>query len=60
MVVAHPGNDWNPGHISIMTSLGADGNRRPLDHAVMQHRTTIAGKTPDRAVAVMPEPLTAY
>lgn len=21
MMVAHPGNDWNPGHISVMTNL---------------------------------------
>lgn len=75
MVVAHLCNDWNPGHISIMTNLGADGNRLPLDHPAMLHRattydqtrnkrklhrTTIAGKTPDRAFAVMPAPLTAY
>ena len=38
MMIAHPGNDWNPGHISIMTNLGADGNRLPLDHPAMQHR----------------------
>ena len=38
MMIAHPGNDWNPGHISIMTNLGKDGNRLPLDHPAMQHR----------------------
>ena len=38
MMVAHPGNDWNPGHISIMTNLGADGNQQPPDHPAMQHR----------------------
>jgi len=38
MMVAHPGNDWNPGHISVMTNLGKDGNRLPLDHPAMIHR----------------------
>src|SRR5215813_12113513 len=38
MMVAHPGNDWNPGHISIMTNLGKDGNMLPLDHPAMLHR----------------------
>jgi alpha-ketoglutarate-dependent 2,4-dichlorophenoxyacetate dioxygenase len=37
-MVAHPGNDWNPGHISVMTNLGKDGNRLPLDHPAMEHR----------------------
>jgi alpha-ketoglutarate-dependent 2,4-dichlorophenoxyacetate dioxygenase len=38
MMVAHPGNDWNPGHISVMTNLGKDGNMLPLDHPAMEHR----------------------
>ena len=25
-MIAHPGNDWNPGHISVMTNLGKDGD----------------------------------
>ena len=37
-MVAHPGNDWNPGHISVMTNLGKDGNMLPLDHPAMEHR----------------------
>lgn len=37
-MIAHPGNDWNPGHISVMTNLGKDGNFLPLDHPSMQHR----------------------
>src|SRR5688572_845233 len=38
MMIAHPGNDWNPGHISVMTNLGKDGNMLPLDHPAMLHR----------------------
>ena len=38
MMVAHPGNDWNPGHISVMTNLGKDGTMLPLDHPSMIHR----------------------
>ena len=37
-MIAHPGNDWNPGHISVMTNLGKDGNMLPLDHPAMLHR----------------------
>jgi alpha-ketoglutarate-dependent 2,4-dichlorophenoxyacetate dioxygenase len=37
-MIAHPGNDWNPGHISVMTNLGKDGNLLPLDHPAMIHR----------------------
>jgi alpha-ketoglutarate-dependent 2,4-dichlorophenoxyacetate dioxygenase len=37
-MVAHPGNDWNPGHISVMTNLGKDGKMLPLDHPAMIHR----------------------
>jgi alpha-ketoglutarate-dependent 2,4-dichlorophenoxyacetate dioxygenase len=37
-MIAHPGNDWNPGHISVMTNLGKDGNLLPLDHPAMEHR----------------------
>jgi alpha-ketoglutarate-dependent 2,4-dichlorophenoxyacetate dioxygenase len=37
-MIAHPGNDWNPGHISVMTNLGRDGNRLPADHPAMMHR----------------------
>jgi alpha-ketoglutarate-dependent 2,4-dichlorophenoxyacetate dioxygenase len=38
MMVAHPGNDWNPGHISVMTNLGKEGSMLPLDHPAMIHR----------------------
>jgi alpha-ketoglutarate-dependent 2,4-dichlorophenoxyacetate dioxygenase len=38
MMEAHPANDYNPGHISVMTNLDADGNLLPLDHPVMVHR----------------------
>jgi alpha-ketoglutarate-dependent 2,4-dichlorophenoxyacetate dioxygenase len=38
MMIAHPGNDWNPGHVSIMTNLGKDGRMLPLDHPAMIHR----------------------
>ena len=37
-MVAHPGNDWNPGHISVMTNLDKDGNLLPLDSPSMIHR----------------------
>src|SRR6476620_4970090 len=37
-MIAHPGNDWNPGHISVMTNLGKDGNFLPPDHPAMKHR----------------------
>ncbi len=37
-MIAHPGNDWNPGHISVMTNLGKDGKMLPLDHPAMLHR----------------------
>ena len=37
-MIAHPGNDWNPGHISVMTNLGKDGNFLPADHPAMLHR----------------------
>jgi alpha-ketoglutarate-dependent 2,4-dichlorophenoxyacetate dioxygenase len=38
MMEAHPANNYNPGHISVMTNLDADGNLMPLDHPVMIHR----------------------
>ncbi len=37
-MIAHPGNDWNPGHISVMTNLGRDGNILPPDDPAMVHR----------------------
>jgi alpha-ketoglutarate-dependent 2,4-dichlorophenoxyacetate dioxygenase len=37
-MVAHPGNDWNPGHISVMTNLGKDDSLLPLEHPAMIHR----------------------
>jgi alpha-ketoglutarate-dependent 2,4-dichlorophenoxyacetate dioxygenase len=37
-MIAHPGNDWNPGHISVMTNLGKDGDFLPLEHPAMKHR----------------------
>src|SRR5687768_13416976 len=37
-MIAHPGNDWNPGHISVMTNLDRDGNLLPLDSPSMVHR----------------------
>jgi alpha-ketoglutarate-dependent 2,4-dichlorophenoxyacetate dioxygenase len=37
-MIAHPGNDWNPGHISVMTNLDKDGQFQPLDHPAMLHR----------------------
>jgi alpha-ketoglutarate-dependent 2,4-dichlorophenoxyacetate dioxygenase len=37
-MIAHPGNDWNPGHISVMTNLAKDGGFLPLDHPAMEHR----------------------
>jgi len=37
-MIAHPGNDWNPGHISVMTNLGKDGNFLPPEHPAMLHR----------------------
>jgi alpha-ketoglutarate-dependent 2,4-dichlorophenoxyacetate dioxygenase len=38
MMEAHPANDYNPGHISVMTNLDANGNLLPLDHPVIVHR----------------------
>jgi alpha-ketoglutarate-dependent 2,4-dichlorophenoxyacetate dioxygenase len=38
MMEAHPANNYNPGHISVMSNLDADGNLMPLDHPVMVHR----------------------
>ncbi len=35
---AHPANDFNPGHISVMTNLDSDGNLLPLTHPVIVHR----------------------
>ena len=35
---AHASNDWNPGHIAVMTNLDAKGNLLPLDHPSMIHR----------------------
>jgi len=37
-MIAHPGNDWNPGHISVMTNLAKDGSMLPRDHPAMLHR----------------------
>jgi len=37
-MIAHPGNDWNPGHISVMTNLGKGGDFLPPDHPAMIHR----------------------
>ena len=37
-MIAHPGNDWNPGHISVMTNLTHDGSMLPFDHPAMLHR----------------------
>ena len=38
MMEAHPANNFNPGHVSVMSNLDADGNLMPLDHPVMVHR----------------------
>jgi alpha-ketoglutarate-dependent 2,4-dichlorophenoxyacetate dioxygenase len=35
---AHAANDYQPGHIAVMTNLDADGNRLPADHPAMVHR----------------------
>jgi alpha-ketoglutarate-dependent 2,4-dichlorophenoxyacetate dioxygenase len=35
---AHPANNYNPGHISVMTNLDDQGNLLPLDHPIMVHR----------------------
>jgi len=35
---AHAANDWKPGHVAVMTNIGADGNLLPLDHPAMIHR----------------------
>ena len=35
---AHPANNYNPGHISVMTNLDEQGNLLPLDHPVIVHR----------------------
>jgi alpha-ketoglutarate-dependent 2,4-dichlorophenoxyacetate dioxygenase len=35
---AHPANNYNPGHISVMTNLDEQGNLLPLDHPIMVHR----------------------
>jgi alpha-ketoglutarate-dependent 2,4-dichlorophenoxyacetate dioxygenase len=35
---AHASNDWKPGHIAVMTNLGANGDLLPLDHPSMIHR----------------------
>ena len=35
---AHAANNWNPGHIAIMTNLDAKGEMLPLDHPSMIHR----------------------
>lgn len=39
MMEAHPANDFNPGHISVMTNLDAQGNLLPLSHPIMVHRS---------------------
>ena len=38
MMEAHPANNYNPGHVSVMTNLDPNGNLMPLDHPVMVHR----------------------
>jgi alpha-ketoglutarate-dependent 2,4-dichlorophenoxyacetate dioxygenase len=38
MMEAHPANNFNPGHISVMTNLDAEGNILPLTHPMMIHR----------------------
>lgn len=35
---AHPANNYNPGHISVMTNLDDDGKLLPLTHPIMVHR----------------------
>ena len=35
---AHPANNYNPGHISVMTNLDEQGNLLPLDHPIIVHR----------------------
>lgn len=35
---AHAANNFNPGHIAVMTNLDADGNLLPLTHPAMVHR----------------------
>jgi alpha-ketoglutarate-dependent 2,4-dichlorophenoxyacetate dioxygenase len=35
---AHASNNWNPGHIAVMTNLDANGELLPLDHPSMIHR----------------------
>ena len=35
---AHPGNDFRPSHIAVMTNLDAQGNLLPLDDPSMLHR----------------------
>lgn len=35
---AHPANNYNPGHISVMTNLDDDGNLLQLDHPIIVHR----------------------
>jgi len=35
---AHPGNQFKPGHIAVMTNLDAQGKLLPLDHPSMIHR----------------------
>jgi alpha-ketoglutarate-dependent 2,4-dichlorophenoxyacetate dioxygenase len=38
MMEAHPANDFNPGHISVMTNLDRNGSLLPLTHPSMIHR----------------------
>jgi alpha-ketoglutarate-dependent 2,4-dichlorophenoxyacetate dioxygenase len=38
MMEAHPANDFNPGHISVMTNLDRTGSLLPLTHPSMIHR----------------------
>ncbi len=35
---AHPGNNFKPGHIAVMTNMDAQGRLLPLDHPSMLHR----------------------
>jgi alpha-ketoglutarate-dependent 2,4-dichlorophenoxyacetate dioxygenase len=35
---AHASNNWQPGHIAVMTNLDVNGDLLPLDHPSMIHR----------------------
>jgi alpha-ketoglutarate-dependent 2,4-dichlorophenoxyacetate dioxygenase len=38
MMEAHPANNFNPGHISVMSNMDANGNLLPLNDPVLIHR----------------------